>query len=190
MKRDPFSLNIVILIVLISVLTGCTSKRTKVKEYVEAINYEHQLVVNRLDALERSLESYIPDIMERTYNDVLNQLDSSEMVVRGLKPVTEESDLRDDALLLFDTYRLLLTNEYSEMIQRQKKPAGSFTVADEFLVHNLGNFVANHRRKAKEKYEREAANVLEQYKIPFEPVAEESPDSNSSKTKDSEVPVL
>jgi len=190
MKRDFISLFILFMVIIITVLTGCSSKKDRIREYVEAINYEHQLVVNRLDALERALESYIPDIMDRTYIQVLEQLDSSEVVIRSLKPVNKDSDLRDDALLLFDTYRLLLKNEYSEIIQRQKKPAGTFNMADEFLVNNLGIFIANNRIKAKAKYEREAAAVLEKYNIPFKPVVEELSDSNSARMKDSEVPKL
>lgn len=190
MKRESVYLNFTFLVIIITLISGCTSKKDRVREYVEAINYEHQLVVNRLDALERALESYIPDIMDRTYIQVREQLDSSEAVIRSLKPVNKDSDLRDDALLLFDTYRLLLENEYSEIIERQKKPAGTFTVADEFLVNNLGVFVANNRIKAKAKYEREAAAVLEKYNIPFKPVVEELSDSNSARMKDSEVPKL
>lgn len=190
MNKATVYLNIGFLVIITTLLSGCTSKKERVREYVEAINYEHQLVVNRLDALERALESYIPDIMERTYSQVQEQLDSSEVVIRSLKLVNRDSDLRDDALLLFDTYRLLLENEYSEIIRRQRKPAGTFTAADEFLVNNLGVFIANNRRKARAKYEKEAAALLEEYNIPFKPVIEELPDSNSSRMTGSEVPKL
>lgn len=182
MKRPMLFVLIAVVTVSVVLLPGCSRKKERVKAYVEAINFEHQLVVNRLDALERSLESYIPEIMDKAYGDVLQQLDSSELVVRNLKPPRADANLRDEALLLFDTYRLLVENEYIEIIERQKKPAGRFTVADEFLVNNLGKFIHNNRNKAKIKYEQVAAGILEQYGIPFEPVNEEVPAVNPSKT--------
>lgn len=157
-------------------ITGCTREKDRVREQIDAINYEHQLVVNRLDALERALESYVPDIMDRTYLQALEQLDSSEIVIRSLPGVNSENDMRDEALLLLDRYRLLLNNEYPEIIRIQKKPAGKFTAADEFLVINLGKHIDNYRRRAKETYEKEAASVLEKYGISFSPVTEEIPD--------------
>jgi hypothetical protein len=168
--------------------TSCSSRKKKAEACVKAINYEHQLVVNRLDALERSLESYIPEGMDRAYQQVMAQLDSSEVVIRGLKGMKMEDDLRDDALLMFDTYRLLLENEYVEIIKRQKKPAGAFTVADEFLVNNLGRHININRQRAKVKFEKEAAVVLEKYGVPFEPVADELSDVSSAKTQDSTTP--
>jgi len=170
-------------------LAGCGRSKERVRTQVQTISFEHQLVVNRLDAMERSLESYVPSIMDKTYQEVLMQLDSSTVVIKGLKPLKEDEDLRDDALLLFDTYRLLVENEYGEMIRRQKKPAGTFTAADEFLVANLGKHVALNRRRAKEKYEKEAARVLAAHNIAFEPVKEEVPEVSSSKTPDSAKPV-
>lgn len=166
-------------------LSSCTSRKQRIKEYVEAINFEHQLIINRLDAMERALESYVPDIMDKAYEDALRQLDSSVIVVKQLTPPTNDANLRDDALLLFDTYRLLLENDYFEIKERQKKPAGRFTVADEFLVTNLGKLIYNNRKSAGSKYERVAAEVLEQYGIPFTPVAEDVVDVSSSKTPDS-----
>lgn len=170
-------------------LAGCSQNKERVRTQIKTINFEHQLVVNRLDALERSLESYVPSIMDKTYQEVLVQLDSSTVIIKGLKQVKEDTDLRDDALLLFDSYRLLVENEYSEMIRRQKKPAGTFTAADEFLVTNLGKHVSVNRKRAKEKFETEAARVLAEYNIAFEPVKEEVPEVSSSKTPDSAKPV-
>lgn len=175
------------MIALFSVLLlpSCTGRKQKVKEYVEAINFEHQLVINRLDALERALEVYVPDIMDKAYEDVLRQLDSSSIAVKRLKPPTNDANLHDDALLLFDTYRLLLENDYFEMKERQKKPAGRFTVADEFLVNNLGKHIDKNRKSARARYEKVAAAVLEQYGIPFMPVEEEAlVEISSSKTPD------
>ena len=172
----------------ILLLPGCSQKKLKVKLFIEKINFEHQLVINRLDALERSLESYVPGIMDKTYQEALDQLDSSETVIRNLKPLKGEDDLRYDALVMFDTYWLLLTNEYAEIVTRQKKPAGTFTAADEFLVANLGKFIGINRKRAKEKYEKAAALVLEKHDLQFEPVTGELPEISSAKTKDSAAP--
>lgn len=182
MKRNSVVLLTLLMLLPALVFTSCSRKKDKVKTYVQAVNYEHQRVINRLDALERALESYVPSIMDKTYQEVFIQLDSSEKVINALKPLKTEENLRDDAMLLFDTYRLLLENEYSEIIRRQKKSAGTFTVADEFLVTNMGKHIAVNRKKAKEKFEREAALVLAKYKIPFEPVKEEAAEVSSSKT--------
>ncbi len=152
---------------------SCGNRGERVREHVEAINYEHQLVVNRLDALERSLESYIPEMMDKALEDAFRQIDSSTVVVQSLRPVSPETDLRSEALLLFDTYRLLLENDYFEIIERQKKPAGRFTAADQFLVENLGRLIYNNRQRARTKYEREAALVLEEFGISFKPVVAE-----------------
>jgi hypothetical protein len=178
---------VIFLFFIISTLVyfGCTSKQTKVREHAEAINYQHQRVVNRLDALERSLESYVPDLMDKTWSEALQQLDSAELAVRGLRPVSPESDLRAEALLLFDTYRLLLNNDYPEIIERQKKPAGSFTIADQFLVENLGRLIASNRQRAKQRYEREAATVLESWDVPFKPVIAEVDEVTPSRMPES-----
>ncbi len=185
MKNKSLVLSVVLLLAAGLVFTSCGRKKERARTQVKTINYEHQLVINRLDALERSLESYVPSIMDNTYQEVLNQLDSSTVVIKALKPLKEDEDLRDDAVLLFDTYRLLMKNEYSEMVRRQKKPAGTFTAADEFLVANLGKYVFINRKRAREKFEKEAARVLALYNIPFEPVTEEAPEVSSSKTPDS-----
>jgi hypothetical protein len=177
MKHASLLTPVCLLLVAMLTLTSCGRKKEQVKLQVKTINYEHQLVVNRLDALERSLESYVPSIMDKAYQDVMNQLDSSTVLIKGLKTLKEDEDLKDDAMLLFDTYRLLLENEYSEMVKRQKKPAGTFTAADEFLVANLGKHIAVNRKKAKEKFENEAARILALYDIPFDPVQPERSDT-------------
>jgi hypothetical protein len=174
----------VLLVISLTTLAylGCTSKQTRIREHAEAINYEHQRVVNRLDALERSLESYIPEVMDRAYREALQQIDSAEHAVQSLQPVNPESNLRDEALLLFDTYRLLLMNDYPEIIERQKKPAGTFTIADQFLVENLGLLISNQRQRAKQRYEGEAAKVLDSWEIPFKPVIAELDEATPSRT--------
>jgi hypothetical protein len=184
MKRDVFFLLMILMIVGVVILPSCNRKKIKVKEYIETINGEHQRVVDKLDALERSLEQYIPADMDRSYQTVLDQLDSSAMVIAQLELLNGEDDLRDDVVMLFDTYRMLLTREYSEIIRLQKKPAGTFTVQDQFYVENLGKFITNHRRKAKGKFEAEASLVLAKYKIPFAPVVAELDVASSSRTKD------
>jgi len=183
MKRAVVhSVSLLLLVLLVSTIS-CSRRGDRVRAHVEAINFEHQLVINRLDALERALETYIPDIMDKAFDDALRQLDSSAAVIRMMKPVTPETDLRAEALLLFDTYRILLKNDYIEIVERQKKPAGAFTVADQFLVENLGRLIFNNRKRAKEKYEREASMVLEAFGIPFRPVVAELDEEVSSSRK-------
>ncbi|MFO7722177.1 MAG: hypothetical protein R6V49_03040 [Bacteroidales bacterium] len=184
MKRDVFFLLIMIAGASVVVLPSCTRKKDRVKEYIETINAEHQRVADGLDALERSLEQYIPEDMDRSYQAAMDQLDSSALVIAQLEVLKGEEDLRDDAVMLFDTYRMLLSNEYSEIIRLQKKPAGTFTYQDQFYVENLGKFITNHRRKAKEKFETEAALVLERYKVPFSPVIAELDTVSSARTTD------
>jgi hypothetical protein len=183
MKRDVFFL-MMLLMVAIVVQPACNRKKLRVKAYIEMINAEHQQVVDKLDALERSMEQYIPADMDRSFQSAMDQLDSSELVIRQLDVLKGEEDLRDDATMLFDTYRMLLRNEYSEIIALQKKPAGTFSHKDQFYVENLGKFITNHRRKAKEKFEKEAALVLERYKVPFSPVVAELDVPSSSRTTD------
>jgi hypothetical protein len=185
MKRAVIYSFSLLIVALMLVFFSCSRRGDRVREHVEKINFEHQLVINRLDALERALETYIPDIMDKAYEDAVRQLDSSAVVIRSLQPVTPETDLRAEALLLFDTYRILLKNDYQEIVERQKKPAGAFTVADQFLVENLGRLIYNNRKRAKEKYEREAAGVLEAWGIAFSPVvAEFDEDVSSSRKQD------
>jgi hypothetical protein len=186
MKTRTFLMPLLLLMLTAILFSSCGRNKERARQQVKTINYEHQLVVNRLDALERSLESYIPSIMDKTYLEVLSQIDSSTVVIKALKPLKEDEDLRDDAMLLFDTYKLLLDNEYSEIIRRQQKPAGSFTAGDEFLVKNLGKHVSINRKRAKEKFEKEAARVLALYNIPFEPVQDEIIDSVSNKKPEQE----
>lgn len=175
MKKTLPVLLSVLMVISVCTMTSCHRKKGKVKAYVETINQVHQQVIDRFDELEHTLESYIPDSMDHALMKAQMQLDSAEMVVNGMEAVNPESDLKSDALLLFSTYRMILSDNYTDMIRHLKKPAGTFRPADEFYVNNLGGLIYRRRLKAKERYELEAAKVLATFDIPFKPVMATDP---------------
>jgi hypothetical protein len=175
MKKNLPVLFSILMVCSMITTTSCHRKKGEVKAYVETINQVHQQVIDRFDELDNTLERYHPDSMDLALLKAQLRLDSAEVAVNGLEAVNPESDLKSDALLLFSTYRMILNDNYADMILHLKKPAGTFRPADQFYVNNLGELIYRRRQKAKERYELEAAKVLATFDIPFKPVMASDP---------------
>jgi len=112
---------------LVLILSSCGPTAEEAAEYNDKIIAEQSAIVVKIDKLDESFQYYIPADMDAAYNEAINQISKSVEAVTALDKFDGKTDFKDEALVLFSSYKTILESEYKEMVRIYKIPDEQFT---------------------------------------------------------------
>lgn len=151
-----------VLLILSFIITACTSKKEKAEKHIAAVSKQHNLVLNKLNALHDACITGEDNLIDKTYIDAYRQLDTSLTKVQQLDTYPGEDHLIVEVEVLFDIYLSVLDNEYPIVIETLKAPPSP--VSNQLLL-NLQTRIFNRLNKAYAKYETAVAGYIDRYNI-------------------------
>lgn len=107
---------------------GCDE--VDVVEYNNKIVTEQEEIFTAVEAFYNSLDGGSAEQVRDSYDEMLNQIDSSIVIVQKMEPVKEDASFRDAALGLFMFYQEYFEDEYVKVVEIFEKGRENITEED------------------------------------------------------------
>lgn len=132
----------ILIILSITAFLSCT--RQSAADYSNSIILEQQAIVNKIDALKKSINDYYsssPDtalnLIDAAFDSAVFQIDSGLYFIGKLNNFKNDSSLKNGALELFESYKNVIEKNYSKLIALYKIPETLFSTDDQIEIDSL-----------------------------------------------------
>lgn len=112
---------------VVMMLVSCGPTPEQAAEYNDKIIDQQISIVDKIDALVESYQYYIPEDMDKAWNEALNQANKGIEAINALEKFDGSTDFKEAALELFNSYKAVLENQHKEMVRIYKIPDEQFT---------------------------------------------------------------
>ncbi len=147
-------------------ISSCAPSSEQAASYNDTIISEQILIIEKIDSLTESFNDYeIPDLMEKSLNAAKQQIDKSIANVNKLPKFDNTEDYKITTLELFNVYKAVVENEFSEMVKLYKIPDAEFKDEYHLQFEEFQNEAHNKMDKAEAKFSAYQSEFAKKYNL-------------------------
>jgi hypothetical protein len=120
-------------------IISCGPSTKKAISYHDKIIEEHMAIQVSFDALDKSFVDYVPEDMNKAWDNAKQQTEKSIKVVSEMEDFDGSSTFKDAALKFFEVYNTVLDTYYSDMIKIYSIPNEEYTEENEAKFGELND---------------------------------------------------
>ena len=163
------TITLLLFAILAVVVTSCKPSKEKAIAYNDKIINEQVEIINKINKLYDALKNYKDAYgMDYAYAEALKQVETGSDVVGKMEKFGGETEFRDEALKLFDTYKSCLQNELKKMIDISKLSDAMYTEEAEAEFNKLNDISAKKMEDGLQSLNRVQAKFADEYKFEIE----------------------
>lgn len=149
-------------------LVACKPTPEEGIKYNDKIIAEQTAVMEKVNGLDRALKNYVPEEMDKAYNDLNSQLDLSIKNVQAMDKFDGKNNFKDVTVEYFKEIKAGLENEMKKVVELSKLPEDQYTEKEEKMVNELFQKNIDRTSKGQEKFEKFQRDFATQYKFKIE----------------------
>jgi hypothetical protein len=124
-------------VAVLFLLTACGPTTDQAVAYNDQLIAEQIKIVDKLNALDQSLEDYESGLFAQAHADLLTQIEASTKVVTAAEDFDGKADYKTELLALFTAYKSAAEGEYKQMVDIYQLPDSLYTKDDENRFNEL-----------------------------------------------------
>lgn len=133
--------------------------------YNDSLVIEQLRIMERVERLEESFETYVKEEMELTYDRLGNQLKEAKKKLAKIKSYEGSTAFRDGFRELIDAYEGLWEKEYRSALNILSKSDSLYTTTDEARLDVLFNQIDNTSEQATARFKKIQDDFAAQHKL-------------------------
>lgn len=107
---------------------------TEITEYLNLFDNQHAAVNNlTMTYLQYSVHSEDYDLIEQKRQELIKQLDASINTIKAVKPLGEDSSLKDEALNVYESIRATFNVDFAELLTLKMQSQNSYDALKKYF---------------------------------------------------------
>ncbi len=125
-KLNMKNYRILLVILFFPLIMSCQPSTEEAIKYNDGITEQQLLVNEKVGILMESYDTYVTEEMEVAYNNAIEQLNIGLEYTNKLQGFEDDAYFTEGALAFFSSYREILENEHTRIIELLKLPADDY----------------------------------------------------------------
>jgi hypothetical protein len=152
-------------IVIALIIVSCGPTTQDAIKYSETIIDKQIAIVKTIDILDESFNHFDIKDTEKTRIEALNTTNNAIEAITKMENFEKECVFKNEALILFNTYKSILEDEYVKIIELYNLPQEEYTMVEDNMWNEISKKLTKKKDSSFNKFNEQHLLFAQKYKF-------------------------